>query len=179
MCIVRAIKEKEEFRVITSNFSGDFTQWNYILHNLIQFSIKLLLFIAVEDDIEKQSFADVFQNRCFWKFCNIHRKTPNSVETTLLKRDSSTGVFMRIFAQFLRTAFLQNISTGCFWPSTLFSNAALFNFLQFPSFLCWPIGSSYRITCVFRCVYIFLDHKYWKKMSTKQRRNTNKRKTSF
>ena len=25
---------------------------------------------------QKQLFVDVLQNRCFYKFCNIHRKTP-------------------------------------------------------------------------------------------------------
>ena len=38
---------------------------NYILTHFIQISKQMLLFIAVEDDIEKQPFADVLQNSCF------------------------------------------------------------------------------------------------------------------
>ena len=49
---------------------------NYILTHFIQISKQMLLFIAVEDDIEKQPFADVLQNSCFLKFPNIHHKTP-------------------------------------------------------------------------------------------------------
>ena len=26
--------------------------------------------------VQKQPFADILQNRCSWKFCKIHRKTP-------------------------------------------------------------------------------------------------------
>ena len=26
--------------------------------------------------VQKQPFADVLQNRCSWKFCKIHSKTP-------------------------------------------------------------------------------------------------------
>ena len=48
---------------------------NYILLHFIQFSKQMLLFIAAEDNIKKQSFTDVLQNRCFYKFRNIHRKT--------------------------------------------------------------------------------------------------------
>ena len=37
---------------------------DYILPHFIQFNDQMLLFIAVEDDIQKQPFADVLQNRC-------------------------------------------------------------------------------------------------------------------
>ena len=39
-------------------------KYNYISPHFIQFSKKMLLFIAVEDDIQKQPFADDPQNGC-------------------------------------------------------------------------------------------------------------------
>ena len=40
--------------------------------------IRLILysFLAIKLQIQKQPFADVLQNRCSCKFCNIHRETP-------------------------------------------------------------------------------------------------------
>ena len=32
--------------------------------------------LKVKQDLQKQSFADVFENRCSYKFSNIHKKTP-------------------------------------------------------------------------------------------------------
>ena len=57
--------------------------------------------------VEKQLYVDVLQNRCYSKFCNIHRKTSIleslliklqvSWRSTLLKRDFNTSVFQWIF----------------------------------------------------------------------------------
>ena len=60
---------------------------------------------------EKQPFSDVLQNRCSWKFCNIHRKSPVFVvflmklHATLLKREFSTCVFLWILWYFLEQHF--------------------------------------------------------------------------
>ena len=43
----------------------------------------------------KLSFSHVVQNRCSWKFHNIHRKTP-VLESLLLKRDYF-GIFKNTF----------------------------------------------------------------------------------
>ena len=59
--------------------------------------------------IQKQPLADVLQNRCSYKFYNIHKIAPgqeslfNKVPyrpATLSKRDSSTGVFMWMLQDF-------------------------------------------------------------------------------
>ena len=61
--------------------------------------------------MQKQSFTNVLKNRCSLKFRKIHRKTPvleslfNKV-TTLLKRDSSTGVSCE---------FCVSLRSNCFW----------------------------------------------------------------
>ena len=58
--------------------------------------------------VQKQPFADVLQNRCPWKFCKIHRKTPaleslfNKV--AVLKRLHHKCFFM-IFVTLLRTRY--------------------------------------------------------------------------
>ena len=53
-------------------------------------------------------YANVLQNRCYWKFCNIHRKTsvleslfnkvvglgPATLFQPRTKRDCNTGVFL-------------------------------------------------------------------------------------
>ena len=52
----------------------------------------------------RQPFADVLQNRCSWKFLNIHKKTPKL--EPLITNDSNTAVFLWILQNFLRTAFL-------------------------------------------------------------------------
>ena len=60
---------------------------------------------------KKQPFADVLQNRCSWKFHNIHRKTLvfeslfNKVAGLLLKRDFNTGVFLWILLNFKNSFF--------------------------------------------------------------------------
>ena len=37
---------------------------NHILSHYIQFSKQMLIFSAVEDNIQKQPFTDVLENRC-------------------------------------------------------------------------------------------------------------------
>ena len=39
-------------------------------------SMKIKLFVVRISKIQKKSFADVLQNRCSWKFRNVHRKAP-------------------------------------------------------------------------------------------------------
>ena len=65
---------------------------------------------------QKQLFADVLQNRCLWKFPNIHRKSHVSESlfnkvtalrpATLLKKWLQHRCFPVNFATFLRTPFL-------------------------------------------------------------------------
>ena len=53
---------------------------------------KAYIMSVYKTNLQKQLFADVFQNRCSNELRNIHRKTP--VTATLLKRDCNTGVFL-------------------------------------------------------------------------------------
>ena len=69
---------------------------------------------------QKQPFADVLQNRCSYKFCKIHRRTPvlepflNEVTAlrskSLLKKRLQHSGFPVNFVKFLRAPFLQNTS---------------------------------------------------------------------
>ena len=49
--------------------------------------------------LQKQSFADVFQNRCSWKFPEFHRKTP-VLESLLSQGFSQTFLFCLDFLFF-------------------------------------------------------------------------------
>ena len=35
-----------------------------------------IMYVGYEATLQKQPLGDVFQNRCSYQFCNIHRKTP-------------------------------------------------------------------------------------------------------
>ena len=53
--------------------------------------------------IQKQLLADVFQNRCSWKFRNIYKKIfvlESLKACNFIKKDSETGVFMWILQNF-------------------------------------------------------------------------------
>ena len=57
---------------------------------------------------QKKAFADIFRNKCSWKFRNIHRKAPSPFLIKFLKRNSSKGVFLLILRKFLIKIFLHN-----------------------------------------------------------------------
>ena len=76
---------------------------NYILLHFIQFSKQILLFIAVGDDIQKQPFVDVLQNKCSYKFCNIHRKTP--VLEQLYEKETPKQVFYYEYCGIFKSRF--------------------------------------------------------------------------
>ena len=61
--------------------------------------------------MQKQSFADVLQNRCSQKFRKFYYNYP----ATLLKKTVWHRCFRVNFAKFLRTPFLQNTSDDCFY----------------------------------------------------------------
>ena len=77
----------------------------------IKFNVKLVF------KVQKQSFADVLQNRRSWKYHKFHRKTPvlesllNKVASpqALLKKGSNTSVFLWNLWNF------QEQAGGCFW----------------------------------------------------------------
>ena len=87
-------------------------------------SMKIILFVVRISKIQKKSFADVLQNRCPWKFCNVYRKhlcwslflinMQAWRPVTFLKRDLNM-CFPVKFAKFLRTPYLQNTFGDCFW----------------------------------------------------------------
>ena len=82
----------------TSMVPYQFNQVTYVCEEHNSFQDSKSIFMIGEFKI----FADVFQNRCYQEFCNIHMKTPvlesffNKVArqrtAILLKRDSITGV---------------------------------------------------------------------------------------
>ena len=67
---------------------------------------------------QKYSFADVLQNRCFWKFRKFHRRALvlESLFTTLLKRDSNTDVFLWNLWNFKNTFFIEHLRFRTFFP---------------------------------------------------------------
>ena len=72
------------------------------MHTLNLSGKAFIMQFEYETTLQKQPFADVFQNKCSYEFRNIHRKTPalepllNKVAdlTDCRKRDSNTGVFL-------------------------------------------------------------------------------------
>ena len=68
-----------------------------------KFGWSKLRLITCSTNIKKQSFADVFQNRCSQKFLNIHRKTP---VLEFFKKRLQHRCFPVNIAKFLRTVFL-------------------------------------------------------------------------
>ena len=52
----------------------------YILHHSILFNEQIMLFIAVEGDIQKQLFADVLQNRCWNNTHSSQRDTKSHLK---------------------------------------------------------------------------------------------------
>ena len=58
----------------------------------------------------KYVFTDILQNRCSWKFCKVHRKTP--VPDSL---NSNTDVSQRIFRTFKEHSCYRTSPNGCFW----------------------------------------------------------------
>ena len=77
---------------------------------------------AMRKKLQKQSFADILQNRCSLKFHKFHRKIPvleslfNKAAVlktcTLLRRDSNTGFFCEICETFKNTFFTEHLR----WP---------------------------------------------------------------
>ena len=70
------------------------------------------------------SRKDVFHNRYSYEFRNINGKTSvleslfnkgAGLACNFIKKRFQHSYFSVIIAQFLRTAFLQNTSSGCFW----------------------------------------------------------------
>ena len=78
---------------------------------------------------QKWRFANVLQNMCSLKFCNIHKKRPaleslfNEVEglwpCKLIKKRLQHRCFPANIAKFLKAAFLQDTFGGCFWKGLL------------------------------------------------------------
>ena len=67
--------------------------------------------------LQKQSFADVLQNRCSKKFLKLHwkRLLLDSVRpATLLRTDFNTSGFLWNLGNLLEHLLLQDISGGCF-----------------------------------------------------------------
>ena len=75
--------------------------------------------------LQKQSFADILQERFSYKFRNFHRKIPvleslfNKVARlktcNFIKKRPQHRCFLVKLAKFLRTPLLQNTSGGYFW----------------------------------------------------------------
>ena len=71
--------------------------------------------IKLFEEKQKKFFEDTLQNRCSWKFSNIHRK--NICVESIFKKRLQHRYFPENFAKCLRTPFLQN-SSGPFIKTT-------------------------------------------------------------
>ena len=81
----------------------------------------------------KQSFADVLQNKCSWKFCKLHRKTlkseslfnkvPGLKACNFIKKRLRHRCFPVKFAKCLQYLFLQNTPGSCFWVLINFNSS--------------------------------------------------------
>ena len=79
---------------------------------------------AIGEYMQKQSFTDVFQNRCSLKFHKFHRKTPvlESFFNKVVRLKACSFINKRLqhscfpvkFVKFLRTSFLQKTSRRYF-----------------------------------------------------------------
>ena len=72
---------------------------HYILTNFIQFNKQILLFIAVENEIQKQPFTDVLRN--FAVITGKHLRWNSFIKKSLQHRCFPVNI-----AKFLRTDFL-------------------------------------------------------------------------
>ena len=78
---------------------------------------------TTDNNYQKQSFADVLQNRCSSKISQISQALRFA---NLLKKRLQHGCFPVKFVKFLRTLFLQNTSGGCFWTMSTRHNITIF-----------------------------------------------------
>ena len=93
----------------------------YIMHTINLGGKAYIMQFEYETTLQKQPFADVFQNRCSYEFRNIHRKTTvlesllNKVvdltDCNFIKKRLQHWCFPVNFAKFLRKAFF----TKHFW----------------------------------------------------------------
>ena len=83
----------------------------------------MLFFIAVEDDIQKQPFANVLQNSCSQKnFTRKHLRWNNKV----IKKRLQLRFFPMNIAKFLRTAFFRSSHQRCSFRKVVLRNFAKF-----------------------------------------------------
>ena len=82
------------------------------------------MYFEYESTLQKQPFADIFQNRCSYGFRIIHRitlvlefllnKVSDLTDCNFIKKRFQHRCFTLNIANFLRKAFLQNTTGGCF-----------------------------------------------------------------
>ena len=82
----------------------------------------MLFFIAVEDDFQKQPFANVLQNRCSQK--NFTRKQLRW--NNFIKKRLQLRFFPMNIAKFLRTAFFRSSHQRCSYRKVVLRNFAKF-----------------------------------------------------
>ena len=96
-------------------FSFTFAFVSYLFHQKQPFTCVLLnicseKFHKDHGKHQKQSSEGVLEKSCHWKFCKINRKTPVLFlrPSTLLKRDSSTVVSLRVL-KFFKNTFTEHL----------------------------------------------------------------------
>ena len=123
-----------------ANFRGKRLCWSLFLIKLLVWTLATLLRRdsntgAMRKKLQKQSFADILQNRCSQKLCEFHRKIPvfeyffNNVAglktCSFIKKRLQHSCFPVKFVKFLIIPFLQNTFGGYFWNLTYASAAIL------------------------------------------------------
>ena len=88
-------------------------------------SVKVTLFVVCISEIQKQSFADVLQNKCSLEFRNVDRNTAvleplfykvGALKAcNFIKKKLQHRCFSVKFSKFSKTFFLQNTPGGYFW----------------------------------------------------------------
>ena len=115
------------------------------------------------EELSKQPFADVLQNKCFLNFCNIQGKilmlslfdkvaglqACNFIKKSLWRRCFSVNIFT-----FSRGAFLLKTFGGCFWDSFVCLFIYLFTYLFVYLFACLFIYLS--ICFIYLFIYLFI-----------------------
>ena len=99
---------------------------------------KRVIMRAITKKLQKQSFADILQNRCFEKFRKFRIKTPVLKSlfkawrpATLRRKDSNTGVFLWNLRNFENTFFIEHLQSLLLKLNIFMLQLPIFYILEF------------------------------------------------